>query len=93
MPSTDKVTTTSHDYIMPNGKLLTECTYGEVETFTIGELKSIASLMFWSALMAGEDDDVEVEDEAEFIEDGESPTDDVAFVTEEDLAERDAKTH
>lgn len=91
MPSTDKVTTTSHDYIMPNGKLLTECTYGEVETFTIGELKEIASLMFWSALMACEDD--EVDDEADFIEDGESPTDDVAFVTEEELAERDAKIH
>lgn len=39
--------------------------------------------------MAGEDD----EDDAGFIEAGDTPTGDVAFVTEEELAERDAKIH
>lgn len=54
-----------HELVMPNGKLLSECTYGELDNFTMGELRKLAGLDFWFALMAGED-----EDEADFVEDG-----------------------
>ncbi|MGM4885091.1 hypothetical protein AB7813_08120 [Tardiphaga sp. 20_F10_N6_6] len=68
-----------HELVMPNGKLLSECTYGELDNFTMGELRKLAGLDFWFALMAGED-----EDEADFVEDGETPTPDPEFISEED---------
>lgn len=76
------------NFIMPNGKRLTQCTYDEVWSFKMSELTKVAGLMFWVALFEGEDED---DDEADFIDDGETSTDDVEFVTEEELAERDAE--
>jgi hypothetical protein len=39
--------------IMPNGKTLGHCTFGEVENFKIGDLTNLAHFGFWIALLQG----------------------------------------
>jgi hypothetical protein len=39
--------------IMPNGKLLGDCTFSEGENFKIGDLTDLADIGFWIGLLQG----------------------------------------